>query len=151
MNFLSTAICGLALGTALSLAQAADTIDQLNAVNNFAYVNLTTPQNAQSFQPAVGNVSGAGFYVTSAAGSLAVSLWMVFPNSNLLGLLATGTAPISVPTGWVDVSWAPVTVIPENTYFLTFQPMGGTTGIVIGGTVVGDNYLGRSTTTILAG
>ncbi len=100
---------------------AAPTIDQLQPNAFVPMAAFYQIDLAQSFQQANNNVAGAGIFLLAGWGStgdVTIALWDNLPNQGG-NLLASGTAT-GTPGNWVDVFWAPVTVVPDTTLFLVF-------------------------------
>ncbi len=100
---------------------AAPTIDQVQPNAFVPMAAFYQSDLAQSFQQANNNVAGAGIFLSSGYGStgdVTIALWDNLPNQGG-NLLASGTAT-GTPGNWVDVFWAPVTVVPDTTLFLVF-------------------------------
>jgi hypothetical protein len=100
---------------------AAPTIDQVQPNNFDLMAGFWQGDLAQSFQQANNNVAGAGIFLSPGYGStgdVTIALWDNLPNQGG-NLLASGTAT-GTPGNWVDVFWAPVTVVPDTTLFLVF-------------------------------
>ncbi len=100
---------------------AAPIMDQVQPNDFDLMAGFSQGDLAQSFQQANNNVAGAGIFLSSGYGStgdVTIALWDNLPNQGG-NLLASGTTT-GTPGNWVDVFWAPVTVVPDTTLFLVF-------------------------------
>lgn len=115
-------------------ADAANVIAQNAPVRNFYLASFLQPGLAQSFVQSAPDVTGAGVFLESSVGttgSVTISLWTARPNAQGAAQLASASAAGTAGT-WVDVFWAPVSVIPTATYFLVFT---GSTSLGIAGDI----------------
>ncbi len=118
----------LAIVSAAVLAACAGTtfaqcnIDQ-NQPNAFVYMAAFSQRDlAQSFQHQVSNsICGAGIFLQPGIGgtdNVTIELWTTLPNGGGQ-MLATGSAQGTQGT-WCDVSWTPVAIQANTTYYLHF-------------------------------
>jgi hypothetical protein len=88
---------------------------------------------AQSFSTPQSSVCGAGIKLQAGIGTsdmVTIQLWNGLPNAGGTRL-AQGTAP-GTQGAWVDVSWPPMPVTPNATYYLVFT---GNTSLGISGDI----------------
>ncbi len=112
------------VGAAISLDQNQPTVNSAFGFDPLGTFDMG--QLAQSFKPANGNVAGAGILMGKSVDSVSVSITIeLWDNLPSLGgvCLASGSASYNGgnPGSWIDVSWAPVSVTPEATYYLIFK------------------------------
>lgn len=95
-------------------------IDQIQPNSSAIIADFTQEDLAQSFQPSVSPISGAGVVVKRGGPQdVTIQLWSKLPNQMGAQMLAQGTAQ-GINGEWVDVFWSPVVVTPGTTYFLVF-------------------------------
>ena len=87
---------------------------------------------AQSFQQTNSNIAGAAIELIvngfGTPGDIMIGLWSNLPNAGG-ALLASGTA-LSVYQGqWAEVSWTPLAIVPDTTYYLVFTSTNNSLGI----------------------
>lgn len=127
---LSAAI--LAVASTGAFAQC--NIDQNADTNNAYMAGFSQPDLAQSFQHQVANsICGAGIFLQPGIGSsdnVTIELWTTLPNGGG-NMLATGSAQ-GTAGEWVDVTWAPVAISANTTYYLHFT---GNTTLGISGDI----------------
>jgi hypothetical protein len=134
----------IALGSVLSIvallaatpSNAQIVVDQSQLVINGNGATFSQTDLAQSFQPGLPNIVGARLFLSPAlgagGGTITIALYDALPNAGG-NLLATGSAPVSMPGDTAEVlfpSAIPVTV--DTTYFLVFTSTNDT--LAIGGT-----------------
>jgi hypothetical protein len=117
MHFIK--LLGASLLAAYGLANAVPVIDQNAPITDVLISYQSVYGVAQSFQPAAGNVSGAGFYIYGGEGMVYVGLYAVLQGPGVYPL-AVGSA-YATQQAWVDVFWDPVAVQPGATYYLEMQ------------------------------
>jgi hypothetical protein len=120
LNILAgAALAALAIS---SSALAAEIIDQDQESHTRTLDLFSDGGLAQSFQQTADNVAGAGIYL-SANGlgpvDISISLWDALPNQGGAEL-ATGRDTTFSNSHWFDVSWTPVEVTANHTYYLVF-------------------------------
>jgi hypothetical protein len=109
----------------LSLAgacQSAIIVDQSQLDNSSYMANFFQTDLAQSFQQTNGNIAGASIFLccSGSSGDVTIALWDALPNAGG-SMLASGTKnSAEVGSGWADVFWSPVAIIPNTTYYLVF-------------------------------
>jgi len=107
----------------LAGAIQAQCIDQNAPTNNACMAGFGQTDLAQSFQTqGAANISGAGIFMSAGLGSaetLTIGLWTALPNAGG-ALLASGTG-LASPGTYFDVSWAPVNITVNTTYYLVFS------------------------------
>lgn len=123
-------------------ANAQCNIDQ-NATTNNAYMAAFSQGDlAQSFQHQVANsICGAGIFLQPGVGStdnVTIELWTTLPNGGG-NMLATGSAQ-GTAGNWVDVTWSPVAIAANTTYYLRFA---GNTTLGISGDVTNQYPYGQ--------
>ncbi len=115
---LSAAI--LAVASTGAFAQC--NIDQNASTNNAYMAAFSQGDLAQSFQHQVANsICGAGIFLQPGIGSsdnVTIELWTTLPNGGG-SMLATGSA-MGTAGSYVDVTWAPVAIAANTTYYLHF-------------------------------
>ncbi len=130
----------IALALALTLcstnAYAVPIIDQDQPSHIIGFLTNTLAGNGvQSFQQTNSNIAGAGvflsaiFFEGNLENTLTINVWDNLPHQEVEAtLLASGTGLVLVSgTGlatvdsFFDVFWNPVSVTPEQTYFLEFS------------------------------
>lgn len=114
-------------------------LDQQGATNVVGGWN-TNPHVIQSFMPSVDNIAGVSVRVHGSGGpdnDLTISLYQNYIGGVLSGLLATGSKPDALRNQDHLIEWAPVAVVPEQTYYLQFvlTPQGSEVALTIGGDV----------------
>jgi len=114
-----------------------------NATTNNAYMAAFSQGDlAQSFQHQVANsICGAGIFLQPNIGSVdnvTIELWTTLPNGGG-NMLATGSAQ-GTAGDWVDVTWSPVAISANTTYFLHFT---GNTTLGISGDVTNQYPFGQ--------
>lgn len=122
------------LAVASTGAFAQCNLDQDAATNNAFMAAFSQPDLAQSFQHQVANsICGAGIFLQPGVGStdnVTIELWTTLPNGGG-NMLATGSAQ-GTAGSYVDVTWSPVAISANTTYFLHFT---GNTTLGISGDV----------------
>ncbi|MDQ2889839.1 MAG: PEP-CTERM sorting domain-containing protein [Gemmatimonadota bacterium] len=105
----------------------AQTVDQKQTATGVFFGTTGTAASgggwiAESFIPDSVTSAGAGFFLAGPNhGELTVELWNKSPGASGASELASGTAPVSAnASGYFNVFWNPVSVIPGNQYFLAF-------------------------------
>ncbi|MDA1259652.1 MAG: hypothetical protein O3A20_03430 [Planctomycetota bacterium] len=102
--------------------QAQQCVDQNAPTNNACMAGFGQTDLAQSFQTqGAANISGAGIYCGNygSTETLSIELWSDLPNAPGAVLLASGTGQAS-PNSYFDVSWPPVNITANTTYYLVF-------------------------------
>ena len=145
MRFFLSLIAGLTVGVS-----HANTIDQNAATTTGVMAGWEQLPLTQSFQQSAANVSGAGIFLQPSNGSywgnvgqVTIKLFDKLPNNGGTALAqGIGLAPHG--GGWFDLYWGPVAVVPNFTYFLTFDLsyMQGIAGDAGNGYSRGQLYLG---------
>jgi hypothetical protein len=86
---------------------------------------------AQSFQQANSNIAGAGLWLCcggTGPGDITIALYDLLPNAGGT-LLAQGT-DLGVPgSGFAQVFWSPLAVVPDTTYYLVFTSSDSSLGL----------------------
>lgn len=138
MKIQSKAILTGLIFSALTLpAYAVPMIDQNQPLQNAYMTAFSQTDLAQSFQQSMSNITGAGIFLQPGVGSsdtVTLSVWDALPNQAGV-MLATGTST-GTSGSWVDVFWAPVSVVPNTTLYLVFT---GNTTLGVTGTTY-DSY-----------
>lgn len=116
---LSAAIVAASTGAAFAQCN----IDQ-NQPNAFVYMAAFSQTDlAQSFQHQVSNsICGAGIFLQPGIGgtdNVTIDLWTTLPNGGGQ-MLASGSAQ-GTQGQWVDVTWTPVAIQANTTYYLHFH------------------------------
>ncbi len=110
------------LAATCGVANAQCNIDQNASTNNAYMAHFNQGDLAQSFQHQVANsICGAGIFLQAGIGSsdnVTIELWTTLPNGGGQ-MLATGSAQGTQGT-WCDVSWSPVAINANTTYYLRF-------------------------------
>lgn len=122
----------LTVTLAVAAGAQADLIDQ-NQPNSPVYMaGFGQTDLAQSFQTQLYNkISGAGIFLQPGVGgtdNVNISLWDKLPNQGG-SKLATGSAQ-GTQGNWVDIFWSPISINPNQTYYLVFD---GNTSLGIAG------------------
>lgn len=128
-RLLSTTALSVALTAAPTAFGAALIIDQNQPSATTLIAHFSQTGLAQSFQQSQSNIAGAGIFLarTGSSSPITISLWDALVGG---ASLASGSA-LGTPGDWVDVFWTPVNVVPDHTYFLTFEPF--TNDLVVAG------------------
>jgi len=135
---LSAAIVAVSAGTAFAQCN----IDQDAPTNNAFMAAFSQGDLAQSFQHQVANsICGAGIFLQPGIGgtdNVTIELWTTLPNGGG-NMLATGSAQ-GTAGSYVDVTWAPVPIAANTTYYLHFT---GNTTLGISGDVTNQYPFGQ--------
>jgi len=121
----------------LPVAANAQVINQNQSVSPLTIANFSQTDLAQSFKQSVGNIVGAGVFLTrgSAAETLTIELWDKLPNVSGAMQLATGSTAINGSNVWADVFWAQTNITAGQTYFLRFLSSNNFSLYGIGGSI----------------
>lgn len=116
---LSAAIVAASTGAAFAQCN----IDQNATTNNAYMAHFGQTDLAQSFQHQVSNsICGAGIFLQPGIGgtdNVTIDLWTTLPNGGGQ-MLASGSAQ-GTAGNWVDVTWTPVAIQANTTYYLHFH------------------------------
>lgn len=121
-------LVGVCLAAPASRLNGQQSIDQSQYLTQYTFGNLAYSWNAQTFIPGGTNISGGGFIVYNYSGDMSstpvtINLWDGNPGLEGSTRLAGGTTIVDAPTyqwsGWADIFWAPVPVVPGQSYWLT--------------------------------
>ncbi len=87
---------------------------------------------AQSFQPSVSNITGAGIYLepgVTVPSAVTIALYSALPNAGG-ALLGTGSGAPGASGSWTDVSFgSAISVTPNASYVLVFTSTGNVGGV----------------------
>ena len=118
-------------------ASGAVSIDQSQASSTDPIAFFFQTDLAQSFQQAHNNVAGASVFLYpgyGSGGTVTIDLWDGLPDE--AGVQLAGGSAAGTPGSWVNVSWTPVLVTPDTTFYLVFTSTDdGFNGMAVGGDV----------------
>jgi hypothetical protein len=125
-------VCALVVLAAASALQAGIIVDQQQLSWPVYMARFNQTDLAQSFQQTSSNIAGAAIQLwvngETNPGDITIALWDNLPNASGT-MLASGTALSVLQGQWAEVSWAPLAIVPDTTYYLVFTSTDGLLGI----------------------